>query len=437
MSQMSREQREDLAREVADRLTQRLLREWPESVTHINQLEDLAEALGRQVQQEIAATLIREEAARREGNQTACPGKAGQACPGTAFYRGQNELELVTGAGRLQVQRAYYYCASCRTGHCPADARLGLGPAHTTPTAQARLAVLSALAPYVQVNTLTAQLGLPLHLDIRSTERVAQAVGTRLAAQPREPYAAASRAVTLALDGVMLPTWEGYKETWCAVIYEPDFEVGRTPAAEASLRKEYLATTGSRESLVAAARARAVARCGPGGSLAVLGDAEVLDSMDLRPHLEGKVAAWVEILDFYHVAERLGVIALAMHPQDRTAAESWKGAMKKELLEWGPFKLLQALREWQPVGEGAQEVRREQQGYFEGQQERMRYPQYLRLGFPIGSGSVEGACKHLVGNRFRRTRMRWKSKTAEPMLQLRAALLTHPDLDLRPYAKAA
>jgi len=33
--------------------------------------------------------------------------------------------------------------------------------------------------------------------------------------------------------------------------------------------------------------------------------------------------------------------------------------------------------------------------------------------------------------------MRWKSPTAEPLLQLRAALLTHPDLDLRPYAYAA
>ena len=72
-------------------------------------------------------------------------------------------------------------------------------------------------------------------------------------------------------------------------------------------------------------------------------------------------------------------------------------------------------------------------GYFSGNQERMNYPEYLRLGFPIGSGAVEGACKHLVSERFKKTGMRWNKATAEPLLHLRAALLTEPDLDLRRY----
>jgi len=67
----------------------------------------------------------------------------------------------------------------------------------------------------------------------------------------------------------------------------------------------------------------------------------------------------------------------------------------------------------------------------------MNYPAYLRQGFPIGSGAVEGACKHVASQRFRGAGMRWKSRTAEPLLHLRAALLTHPRLDLRPYAMAA
>jgi hypothetical protein len=38
-----------------------------------------------------------------------------------------------------------------------------------------------------------------------------------------------------------------------------------------------------------------------------------------------------------------------------------------------------------------------------------------------------------VSERFKKTGMRWNKATAEPLLHLRAALLTEPDLDLRRY----
>ena len=40
---------------------------------------------------------------------------------------------------------------------------------------------------------------------------------------------------------------------------------------------------------------------------------------------------------------------------------------------------------------------------------------------------------HVVSDRFKGGGMRWKLPTAEPLLHLRAALLTQPRLDLRPY----
>jgi hypothetical protein len=79
-------------------------------------------------------------------------------------------------------------------------------------------------------------------------------------------------------------------------------------------------------------------------------------------------------------------------------------------------------------------VKRVQLAYFERQQARMQYPEYLRRGFPIGSGAVEGACKHGVADRFDGSGMRWKLATADPLMHLRAALLTQPRLDLRRFA---
>ena len=132
--------------------------------------------------------------------------------------------------------------------------------------------------------------------------------------------------------------------------------------------------------------------------------------------------------------ERVGEIARAMHPGAAAAATAWQAAMKKELLEIGPWQLLRELAAWDPATAAAREVRRVQLAYFQRQQERMRYPDYRRRGFPLGSGAVEGACKHVAVDRLRRSGMRWKLPTAEPVLRLRAALLTEPRLDFRDYA---
>lgn len=420
---MTPEERQRRIDELAKRLAERLAEQWPETGADINDLEDFAERMGQDVQRELIERTLPEEAERKEGNQSACP------CGGTATFKRYHGLTVVTAAGRVRVRRAYYHCAGCGQGHCPADGRLRLGPGNTTPTAQARLAVLSALEPYVQVADLIAQLGLPLELDLKSTERVTQGVGARVAEARLRPHPKATRSVALGFDGVMIPTREGYKEARVGTVYEPDWEASRTPEGEASLRKEYFATTGSRESLVARVCARALERAA-GGVVAVVCDGSALDWVDLDTYLPLRV----EILDFYHVLERVAEIARAMHSEDAEAAAAWRTAMKKELLEIGPWDLLRKLTAWEPGSEAAQEVRRVQLAYFERQQERMLYPEFLRRGFPIGSGAVEGACKHVVADRFDGGGMRWKLETADPVMQLRAALITQPRLDVRRFA---
>ena len=420
---MTPEEHQRRIREIAERVAERVAEHWPEPGADIIDLEDFAERMGYDLQREISEQVLREEAERKEGNQSACP------CGSRATFQRHHGLTLVTAAGRLRVRRAYYHCERCGRGHCPADARLRLGPSNMTPTAQARLSVLSVLEPYVQVEDLIWQLGLPLQVDLKSIERVTQAVGACLvAAGPPRPCGPTRRPVALGFDGVMVPTWDGHKEARVGVIYEPDPEAPRTPAGEARLRKEYFATTGSRESLVAAVCARARERAG-GGVVAVVSDGAALEWVELDRYLPMRV----EILDFYHVLERVGEVARAMYPAAPGDALTWQASIKTELLEIGPWGLLRVLRAWEPEGAAAQEVRRVQLAYFERQQERVRYPEYLRRGFPLGRGAVEGACKHVVVDRLRQSGMRWKPATAEPVMQLRAALLTQPRLDLRHY----
>ena len=60
-------------------------------------------------------------------------------------------------------------------------------------------------------------------------------------------------------------------------------------------------------------------------------------------------------------------------------------------------------------------------GYLEKNACRMRYDEYLRRGYPIASGVIEGACRHLVKDRMERSGMRWTLEGARSMLNVRAA----------------
>jgi hypothetical protein len=52
--------------------------------------------------------------------------------------------------------------------------------------------------------------------------------------------------------------------------------------------------------------------------------------------------------------------------------------------------------------------------------DRMRYNEYLAAGYPIASGVIEGACRHVVKDRMERTGMSWTRPGAQAMLNLRA-----------------
>ena len=54
----------------------------------------------------------------------------------------------------------------------------------------------------------------------------------------------------------------------------------------------------------------------------------------------------------------------------------------------------------------------------------MRYDECLAAGYPIASGVIEGACRHLVKDRMERTGMRWREPGAASMLFVRALKVT-------------
>jgi hypothetical protein len=58
--------------------------------------------------------------------------------------------------------------------------------------------------------------------------------------------------------------------------------------------------------------------------------------------------------------------------------------------------------------------------YLEANRERMHYDVYLARGYPIASGAIEGACRHLVKDRMERAGMHWTIEGAQAMLDVRS-----------------
>ena len=422
---MTPEERRRKLEEIAARVVDRLDREWPAEDAHINDLEDLSERVGRELMREVTEELIRERAPRKHGNQSTCP-----SCQRPARFAGLAVREYATLHGRCRVARPYFYCAACRHGHAPLDRRWGLGPGGTTPSVQAIVADLATDPSYVRLPARLQRLRFVFTVGVTTAEEIAQHLGTAVQADPPGITTRATRPLGAAVDGVIVPTHAGGKEARAGVVYEPDWEAGRTPEACAGLRKEYVGTFGEREALLVEV-CRRVERRRPTADtpVAALGDGAHWIWEGFARHLPQRV----EILDFYHVCEHLTRVATARFGAETAAGKQWVQRMKEELLTWGPCALLQSLAGWVPATEAAAEVQRQEAGYFGNNRERMQYPRYLEQGFPIGSGAVEGACKHLVGARFKQAGMRWKPETGEPLLHLRAAVLTQPDIDLRAY----
>jgi hypothetical protein len=59
-------------------------------------------------------------------------------------------------------------------------------------------------------------------------------------------------------------------------------------------------------------------------------------------------------------------------------------------------------------------------GYLTAKRELLGYDTALSRGWPIATGVIEGACRHLIGDRLDITGARWSLQGAEAVLKLRA-----------------
>ncbi len=63
----------------------------------------------------------------------------------------------------------------------------------------------------------------------------------------------------------------------------------------------------------------------------------------------------------------------------------------------------------------------------------LHYNKYLKLGYPIATGIIEGACRYLVKDRMEITGARWSLEGAEALLKLRSLKISEDFSDYWKY----
>jgi len=129
----------------------------------------------------------------------------------------------------------------------------------------------------------------------------------------------------------------------------------------------------------------------------------------------------VHVLDFYHAAEHLWVVAEALFPDDPKQARQWWELHKQRLREKGEMqvdRLLEELTLHAETMKGAlAKVIKKEYGYFEHNRNRMPYPRLEQHNVPIGSGAIESTCGQFQ-DRLKRCGQFWTQKGCRNLVAL-------------------
>lgn len=357
--------------------------------------------------------------------------------------------------GRLHVSAWRYRCPVCRADRYPLLDLLGVEPGQVSGLLARMLGLLGCVASYPLAAQMSALL-LDVEVNAMTVWRCVQRLGEAAArhSEGLSRFHGDSRneaglsphpadAVVLAVDGCTLgmqvrsrrrrrrdpedvlpplpPVEDGhFREVKTGVLLLPAERVALSPDRRMLLRRILVSCLGDADAVFGHlwAQLRESGWLGPHTVVVVVGDG----------------AEWIwnraslflnrcEILDFWHAMEYAWAYARLQFGENSRRAEQWTSRVARQLKAGQVYSVIERLKTLQPVCRESREALDAIIKYYTDNTSRMRYDEYLRLGYGIGSGSVESAHKQVVHARFRQAGMRWSEPGARRLLALRLLLL--------------
>ena len=143
----------------------------------------------------------------------------------------------------------------------------------------------------------------------------------------------------------------------------------------------------------------------------------------LQSRIEARFPDFALILDFIHPHEDLWEVANSLLGETNEQRSEWVAAKTLQMLSGETEEIITEFRhlaQYANCSTSQREKLTKTANYFERNLPYMDYPTCLAKGWPIASGVIEGACRHVVKDRFELSGMRWTQDGAENLLHLRA-----------------
>lgn len=380
-------------------------------------VSDLKERLGKRMSEGALEAV----GSGHAGQRIACK------CGGILEYHSNRRWILISLNGKLEIYRAYYYCHSCKSGFAPLDEQLGLEGKHHSVGVRKKVALEASSEPFAETSKRLKEL-IGIEVSGKETQLESEELGTEVGIQADELVEAfwseqidiepevTARRFYITADGTIVPTDEGGKEVKIGSVYE-------TPQTKNGLANDLRYTGGFHNSehfgkkLYVLALKRGLRDA---GEVIFIGDGAKWIWNIARYHFPEAI----QIVDFYHGVERLWSLSRTIHGEGTEACKEWARKGVKHLLKGkveliiNSISLLDSPNVDSPNVDVTEEIHKNIT-YFTNNKERMRYNEYRKRGYHIGSGAVESACKHVVGQRLKQAGMRWSIEGADAILQLR------------------
>lgn len=373
-------------------------------------------------------------------------------------YVGQRERKYLSLFGEVSVRRACYWHKG-KGSQYPLDATLSLPARSYSDWVQERVSELSVLMPYAGAVGLFASW-LGLDLPKRSVEDINGDHGVYMRDYYEECDVAAAanedRILVVSADGKGIPMTRqdspppearrgrgqkktAKKEATVTALYSiapylrrsddiirallADYtpEKDTLPARPTPTHKQVFGTLDGQEAAFEQLVEQVQRRDKPQFTHYI---ALTDGNRGLKSRVQHDLPNFTLIVDIIHVSEYLWEGANALYGETDPMRVVWMRDALRCVLDDDLDRLLNQLDCLLPaLSPSKQDTLTKVSRYLRNNRDFMDYHTYLARGYPIGTGVIEGACRHLVKDRFERAGMRWSKQGAQGMLDLRATYL--------------
>lgn len=384
----------------------------------LGQLEPAIEAIVKSLGAGLLQRLIDRGPNGYQGSQIPC------SCGSSMRFVGHRRRSVHTLMGWITIRRAYYHCSACHRSEVPYDQASGLGSEQLSPALAKTCCLLAVDDSFGETAKKVGEL-FGEQVSDTTIERLVHQVGSvslqqqeqrrqRFEAEREIPVPQAQpQRLYVSVDGTTAHEHDGWHEAKIGCIYWQDeqlrrhsYYVGRFCNSERFGWYLWLAAC----------------RWGVRGAVEVvyLGDGAPWIRNEHGRHFSRAIF----IIDWYHASEHVWDCGKILFGEGTLLTDHWVQERLALLWQGRLRPLLEDLKEQYRTHRGH---KREALGdlirYISTNEQQMRYDLFRAQGYDIGSGSVEGACKHVVGKRLKQSGMIWTRPGSSAVLALRITWL--------------